>query len=45
MIDKLYCLQSDITNYSSFIQDYPDGEESIMGRSRDQNGEDLVIIM
>ncbi len=36
MIDKLYFLQSDITNYSSFIQDYPDGEESIMGRSRDQ---------
>ena len=30
-------MQSDVTNYCSFIQDYPDGEESIMGRSVDNN--------
>lgn len=48
MIDKLYFLQSDITNYCSFIQDYPDGEESIIGRSRDQGwrrfGNDYIEI-
>lgn len=36
MINKVYDLQSDMTHFCSFIQDYPDGEKSIMGRSRDQ---------
>lgn len=35
MISKIYYLQSDVTNYCSFIQEYPDGEESIMGRAVD----------
>ncbi|EKO3627867.1 hypothetical protein M3926_001929 [Vibrio metschnikovii] len=36
MIKKIYILKSDVTNYCSFIQDYPEGEESIMGRSMRQ---------
>jgi len=32
---KIYLLESDVTNYCSFIQDYPEGEESIMGRAVD----------
>ncbi|EEI47597.1 TPA: hypothetical protein ACSEXO_003548 [Proteus mirabilis] len=36
MINNVYYLKSDMVNYCSFIQNYPDGEESIMGRSRDQ---------
>lgn len=35
-MDKIYLLESDIGNYCSFIQDYPDGEESIMGCSVDE---------
>lgn len=35
MSEKIYYLQSDVTNYCSFIQDYPEGEESIMGRAVD----------
>lgn len=35
MNSKIYLLRSDTKNYSSFIQDYPEGEESIMGRVRD----------
>ena len=33
---KIYLLQSDVDGFCSFIQDYPDGEESIMGRSVDE---------
>lgn len=33
MINKVYYLKSDLENYSSFIQNYPDGEESIIGRA------------
>ncbi len=36
MINKIYYLKSDLENYSSFIQNYPDGEESIIGRAMDQ---------
>lgn len=36
MINKVYDLQSDVTGFCSFIQDYPDGEESIIGRSMRQ---------
>ncbi|WP_284313261.1 hypothetical protein [Proteus mirabilis] len=36
MINKVYYLKSDLENYSSFIQNYPDGEESIIGRAMDQ---------
>lgn len=36
MIKKIYILKSDVTNYCSFIQDYPEGEESIIGRSMGQ---------
>lgn len=36
MINKLYYLQSDVTGFCSFIQNYPDGEESIIGRSMRQ---------
>ncbi|WP_394393066.1 hypothetical protein [Shewanella woodyi] len=32
---SIYKLKSDITNYSCFIEDYPKGQESIMGLSRD----------
>ncbi|HDU5650673.1 TPA: hypothetical protein RFV74_002327 [Klebsiella aerogenes] len=32
---KIYLLESDVTNYCSFIQDYPEDEESIMGRAVD----------
>lgn len=31
---KIYLLQSDVTNFCSFIQHYPEGEESIMGLVR-----------
>lgn len=33
---KIFRLQSDVTNYCSFIEDYPEGVESIMGVSRDR---------
>ncbi|EMQ2847076.1 hypothetical protein WFU86_001889 [Proteus mirabilis] len=36
MINKIYYLKSDLENYSFFIQNYPDGEESIIGRAMDQ---------
>lgn len=36
MSNKFYLLKSDTKNHSSFIQNYPEGEESIMGRSRDE---------
>lgn len=49
MINNVYYLKSDTINYCSFIQDYPDGEESIMGRSRDQGwrrfGNDYIEIL
>lgn len=49
MINNVYYLKSDTVNYCSFIQDYPDGEESIMGRSRDQGwrrfGNDYIEIL
>lgn len=32
---NIYKLKSDVTNYSSFIEDYPKGQESVMGLSRD----------
>lgn len=31
MINKVYLLKSDTRNCSSFIEDYPEGQESIMG--------------
>ena len=37
MINKVYFFQSDVTNYCSFIQDYPDGERSIISRSMMQD--------
>lgn len=36
MINKVYDLQSDVTDFCSFIQNYPEGEESIIGRSMRQ---------
>lgn len=36
MINKIYDLRSDVTNYCSFIQNYSEGEESIIGRSMRQ---------
>ncbi|HCJ7369211.1 TPA: hypothetical protein NVL56_001120 [Enterobacter hormaechei subsp. xiangfangensis] len=38
---KIYLLGSDVTNFCSFIQDYPEGEESIMGRVRSANWKPL----
>ena len=35
MKNSIYKLCSDVTGFCSFIQDYPDSEESIMGISRD----------
>ncbi|KAA0264274.1 MAG: hypothetical protein ACTH5S_01795 [Hafnia alvei] len=34
---KIYQLKSNVTNYCSFIENYPKGQESIMGRSMGQN--------
>lgn len=34
---KIYTLESDVTDFCSFIQDYPEGERSIIGRSMLQN--------
>ncbi|MBL0872206.1 hypothetical protein HLB02_02255 [Serratia nevei] len=39
---KIYLLQSDVTNFCSFIQDYPEGEESIMGRVRSAHWKPLI---
>lgn len=36
MMKKIYLLESDVSECCSFIQDYPDGEESIMGRAVDK---------
>lgn len=33
---KIYRLRSDVTNFCSFIEIYPEGQESIIGRSMDQ---------
>nr|WP_278995643.1 hypothetical protein [Plesiomonas shigelloides] len=35
MTKKIYFLRSNTKDYSSFVQNYPEGEESIMGRSVD----------
>lgn len=40
--EKIYLLQSDVTNFCSFIQDYPEGEESIMGRVRSAHWKPLI---
>ncbi len=37
MTKNIYLLQSDTTNYCSFIQNYPNDEESIIGRAASQN--------
>lgn len=39
---KIYLLESDVTNFCSFIQDYPEGEESIMGRVRSTHWKPLT---
>lgn len=37
MNSEIYFMQSDVTNFCSFIQDYPEGEDSIIGRAMMQN--------
>jgi len=37
MINRIYLSQSDVTHYCSFIQNYPKGERSIIGRSMMQD--------
>ncbi|MFB2861109.1 hypothetical protein ACE1BV_08250 [Aeromonas hydrophila] len=37
MRNKIYVFRSNTKDHSSFIQNYPDGEESIMGRSVDNS--------
>ncbi|MFP1757137.1 hypothetical protein [Lonsdalea quercina] len=36
MMKNIYLLESDVSECCSFIQSYPDGEESIMGRAVDR---------
>ncbi|HEJ9396442.1 TPA: hypothetical protein SMM67_003694, partial [Proteus mirabilis] len=36
MINKIYDFQSDVTIFCSFIQEYSEGEESIIGRAMRQ---------
>ncbi|EIX9082195.1 hypothetical protein V6307_11045 [Serratia marcescens] len=36
-MNKIYTLESDVTDFCSFIQDYPEGERSIIGRAMQQN--------
>lgn len=34
---KIYKLKSDVTNFCSFIEVYPTGQESMIGRAMDQD--------
>lgn len=36
MKNKIYFLQSDVTNFCSFIQSYPNGDKSIIGQAMAQ---------